>query len=93
MSFSSSQKAQIRICSGAKPAAQRALSQSPKNQTPGYKDVERCLGGIQRRRAVALTIRTVVGSGTMIYTEGFGAELVGAEPIFLNVGFTVSPMR
>jgi hypothetical protein len=29
----------------------------------------------------------------MIYTEGFGAELVGPEPIFLDVGFTVSAMR
>jgi hypothetical protein len=28
----------------------------------------------------------------MIYTEGFGAELVGAEPKFLDVGFTLNAM-
>ena len=29
----------------------------------------------------------------MIYTEGFGAELVRAEPVLLDVGFTVGSMR
>jgi hypothetical protein len=29
----------------------------------------------------------------MIYTERFGAELVRAERILLDVGFTVSTMR
>jgi hypothetical protein len=29
----------------------------------------------------------------MIYTERFGAELVQAECILLDVGFTVSTMR
>ena len=35
----------------------------------------------------------VVESGTMIYTEGFGAELVRAERLLLDVGFMASPMR
>jgi hypothetical protein len=29
----------------------------------------------------------------MIYTKGFGAELVRAEALFLDVGVTVSVMR
>ena len=37
-------------------------------------------------------VRTVVTSGTVIYAECFGAELVGTEPIFLDVGFAVSIM-
>ena len=29
----------------------------------------------------------------MIYTKGFGAELVRAERVLLDVGFTISAMR
>ncbi len=35
-------------------------------------------------------VRTVVELGTMIYTEDFAAELVRAEPVLLDVSFTVS---
>jgi hypothetical protein len=38
-------------------------------------------------------VRTVVGSGAVIYAEGFGAESIRAESVFLHVGFTVSAMR
>ena len=37
-------------------------------------------------------VRTVVGSGTMIYAERFGAEFIRAEPVLVHVGFTVSAM-
>jgi hypothetical protein len=45
---------------------------------------------LHRSDPFPLVVRTVVGSGAVIYSEGFGAELVWAEPIFLDVGFPVS---
>jgi hypothetical protein len=48
---------------------------------------------LHRSDPLVPAVRTVVGSGTMIYTERFGAELVQAECILLDVGFTVSTMR
>ena len=42
---------------------------------------------------VVLVVRMVVAARTVIYAEGFGTELVGTKPIFLDVGFTVSAMR
>jgi hypothetical protein len=46
--------------------------------------------GLHRGNPLPPAVRIEVGSGTMIYTEGFGAELVGAEPVFLHVGVTIS---
>jgi hypothetical protein len=48
---------------------------------------------LHRSDPLPLAMRTVVGSGTMIYAEGFGAELVQTEPIFLDVGSPVCAMR
>ena len=42
---------------------------------------------------VAFTVGSVVTPRTVIYAEGLGAELVPAEPVLLDVGFTVDPMR
>ena len=41
---------------------------------------------------VALVVRRIVAARTMIYTESFGAQLVRAESVLLDVGFTVSPV-
>jgi hypothetical protein len=48
---------------------------------------------LYRSNPLPFAMRTVVGAGTMIYTEGFRAEFIRAEPVFLHVGFTVSAMR
>ena len=49
--------------------------------------------GLRRGDPFAPAVRRIVGSGTVIYTERFGAELVRAEPVFLHVGLTVNAMR
>jgi len=51
------------------------------------------IDGLHRSDPFPPAVRTVVESGTMIYTEGFGAELVRAERLLLDVGFMASPMR
>ena len=51
------------------------------------------IDGFHRGDPLPPAVGTVVGSGTMIYAEGFGAEFVRAESVFLDVGFTISPMR
>jgi hypothetical protein len=48
---------------------------------------------LRRSDPLPPAVCTVAGVGTMIYTEGFGTDLVWAEPIFVHVGFTVSAMR
>jgi len=50
------------------------------------------IDGLHRSDPLAPVVRTVVGLGTMIYTEGFGAELVRAEPVLLDVRLAVSTM-
>ena len=47
---------------------------------------------LHRSDPLPAAMRTVVGSGTMICTERFGAQLVRAQSIILDVGFTVSAM-
>ena len=49
---------------------------------------------LHRNDPLPPAVRTELGSGTMIYKESFGTELVQAEPIFLqDVGFTVGAVR
>jgi hypothetical protein len=42
---------------------------------------------------VALVVRRIVAARTVIDAERFGAEFIRAEPVLLDVGFTVDPMR
>jgi hypothetical protein len=104
MSFASSQKPHIRICSRVNPAASRALSQSPKAKRPHYKDVVVLqisskdlsvlfLGLLNSSDPLPLAMRIVVTAGTMIYAKCFGAELVRAEPVIQHVGFTISAVN
>ena len=45
------------------------------------------IDGFHRSDPLPPAVRTVVRSGPVIYAEDFGAELVRAEPVLLNVGF------
>jgi hypothetical protein len=50
------------------------------------------IDALHRSNPLPPIVSTVVGAGTMIYTESFGAELVRAEPVLLDIGFTVGAM-
>jgi hypothetical protein len=50
------------------------------------------IDGLHYSDPLSPIVRTVVGPGTVIYAERFGAELVRAERVLGDVGFTIDAL-